>query len=301
MLYAYSMPETPRVNVYSKKHYKNVHKENCSGISFDGERWSIRDDMITIIACIKYLRSELVSSDQQSDNHFTINPYDLFMLEQLKELKKSFKCRIIGMTMGPMGSTEAIKRSLASGMDDAFLVSDPCFSGSDTYATSYILSKALIHIGQAEIYAFGEKSIDGETGQVPVGVASRLALRCITGVKELYGVDDNELVLKRQFTSRFEHIKTAMPCVLSFSGFTTKEPRISLLKLKQAREFTPVILNAQTLQIDKKDCGQDGSRTIVKNTARSIHKRKSEYVEGTPQVKASAFRELILGNGGNHC
>ncbi len=45
--------------------------------------------MLSIIACIKYVRSELVSTSQ-SDNNYTINPYDLYMLKKFMEIKKSF-------------------------------------------------------------------------------------------------------------------------------------------------------------------------------------------------------------------
>ena len=257
--------------------------------------------MFTIIACIKYIRSELIPTDQQSENNYAINPYDLYMLEQLMELKKIFSCRIISITMGPPGCMEAIQRSIAMGLDEACLVSDPCFSGSDTYATSYVLNKALHHTEQADIYAFGEKAMDGETGQVPVGVASRLDLQCISGVKKLVSSEEGKIVLKRQVSDRVESVEVFTPCVLCFKGFTTREPQINLLKLKQSRKYSPIILNAEDLNIDEKYCGQNGSKTIVKNVAHTIHKRNVELLEGTPQLKADAFRRLILDGGRSEC
>ena len=48
------------------------------------------------------------------------------------------------------------------------------------------------------------------------------------------------------------------------------------------------------LNIEKKQCGQDGSKTTVKNIVYTIHKRDVEILEGSPQLKAEAFRKLIL-------
>jgi len=249
--------------------------------------------MLSIIACIKYVRSELVSTSQ-SDNNYTINPYDLYMLKKFMEIKKSFPCRVVSLTMGPPGCTEAVQRGIALGLDDVYLVSDPFFSGADTYATTHVLNKALDYIGQADIYAFGEKAIDGETGQVPIGVASRLGLQCVTGVRDLDAIEEGKIILKRQFTDCFENAEAFTPCVLCFKGFTTKEPQLSLMKLKQSRKHPPIVLNAKSLNIEKKQCGQDGSKTTVKNIVYTIHKRDVEILEGSPQLKAEAFRKLIL-------
>lgn len=253
--------------------------------------------MYTIIACIKYIQSRLISAEQQQENDYTINPYDLYMLNQLIEFKKNVPCRLVSVTMGPLGCIEAIRRSIAIGLDESFLVSDPCFSGSDTYATSYILSKALDYIGQADLYTFGEKAVDGETGQVPISVASRMKLQCVTGVKEFSDTGEGKIVLKREFADDFESIEMFTPSFLCYKGFTTKEPQISLLKLKRARSYSPIVLTAESLNIEKQYCGQDGSKTIVKNIAHAIPNRDVELLEGSSQCKADAFRKLILESG----
>ena len=44
--------------------------------------------MFTIMACVKFVRSELLSENQQSSNVYTLNPYDIYMIRQLLGLKK---------------------------------------------------------------------------------------------------------------------------------------------------------------------------------------------------------------------
>lgn len=249
--------------------------------------------MITIVACIKYINSKILSTDAELNGSYVINPYDLYMLEQLLKFKKEFSCRIFGLTMGPLECIEAIQRSIAYGLDDIFLVSDKCFSGSDTYATSYILTGALKYIGPADVYAFGEKAVDGETGQVPIGIASRLDLLCIIGVQNFHLDSADKIYLERKFADKIEELKIPMPCVLGFQGFTIKEPQVSLLNLKQARSYTPIVLTADSLNVKKHYCGYQGSRTAVKEAKFTISKRNREVLEGTPKNKAEILKKLI--------
>ena len=45
--------------------------------------------MLTIAVCLKYVRSELLFEKQLNDFEYSINPYDLFMLEQIIAFKKN--------------------------------------------------------------------------------------------------------------------------------------------------------------------------------------------------------------------
>ena len=253
--------------------------------------------MMTIITCIKFIRSDLFSDNQQLRSKYSLNPYDLFMLEQLLAFKKVLNCRLIGVTMGPKECLESAQRSIAMGLDDVYLISDPCFAGSDTYSTSYLLHKALMHIGQTDMYAFGEKSIDGETSQIPIGVSSRLNLLCYTGVEKLESHGDNTVNLKCVRMNRVETIEAAYPLSVCFRGFTTKEPDISLLKLKQSRNHSPMILDAASLHIDKRHCGQGGSKTKVIQVANIINKREAVSINGSFSNKAGTLKNLILKGG----
>lgn len=253
--------------------------------------------MLTIIACIKFVRSELLLRNQQMPNTYILNPYDLYMLEQLLLLKKASSCRIIGVTMGPQGCLESTQRYIAMGLDDIYLVSDPCFAGSDTYSTSYILYKALEYIGKADIYAFGEKSIDGETSQVPIGVSSHLDLLCYTGIEKIENCSDKFAKINRLFVDKIEVIELPYPFTICFHGFTTREPAISLLQLKKARGQMPIILNSDSLQIDKMYCGQNGSKTIVTQTSNIVDKRNAEVIEGSYQNKADILNDVLSKRG----
>jgi len=47
------------------------------------------------------------------------------------------------ITMGPPQAEEALRETVSMGVDEVKLISDRAFAGSDTWATSYTLSKAI--------------------------------------------------------------------------------------------------------------------------------------------------------------
>lgn len=73
-----------------------------------------------------------------------VNTFDAFALEVAARIKdKNPDTKIVAMSMGPENAKNALKECLAIAADKAYLVSGRKFGGSDTLATSYIISKAV--------------------------------------------------------------------------------------------------------------------------------------------------------------
>ena len=63
-------------------------------------------------------------------------------------LKERYAGSVTALTMGPSQAAKALKEALAMGCDEAVLLSDRRFGGSDTWATSYTLAQAIRKIGR---------------------------------------------------------------------------------------------------------------------------------------------------------
>jgi len=105
-----------------------------------------------------------------------INPLDLYAIETAIRLKEQFCSEVTVISMGPGKAIEAIKEAIAMGCDNGVLLSDRKFSGSDTWATSYVLSQGIKKIGNFDLILCGERATDGDTAQVGPGIASFLDL-----------------------------------------------------------------------------------------------------------------------------
>ena len=81
-----------------------------------------------------------------------LNPYDQFAIEECVRIKEEIgEGSISVITMGPPQARSALMRCLALGADEAILISDKAFAGSDTWATAYTLSLAIKKIGSFDM------------------------------------------------------------------------------------------------------------------------------------------------------
>ena len=119
-----------------------------------------------------------------------LNPYDAFAIESALKIKKSVEnVETIAITMGPIQANEVIRKSLALGIDDGFVISDKKFAGADTIATSRTLAIAISNrIGKFDLILCGQFAIDGDTAQTPPMIAQNLGLPQVTFVKEILEV-----------------------------------------------------------------------------------------------------------------
>ena len=101
-----------------------------------------------------------------------INPFDTYAIEEAIRLKEKFGGKVTVICMGPPQAKEALKEALAMGCDEAILLSDRAFAGSDTWATAYTLAQAIRRIGDFDVILCGKQAIDGDTGQVHGAQAS---------------------------------------------------------------------------------------------------------------------------------
>src|SRR5512137_876343 len=85
-----------------------------------------------------------------------INPFDMYAIEEAVRLKEKFGGKATVITMGPPQAEAALKEAISMGIDEAILVSDRAFAGSDTWATSYTLSCAIKKISEYDLILCGK-------------------------------------------------------------------------------------------------------------------------------------------------
>jgi len=83
------------------------------------------------------------------------------------------------ISMGPERATEAIRKALSMGADDAILVSDPALAGSDALATSLVLA-AVIKKGNYDLVLCGTESTDARMSVIPAMISQRLGWAQLT-------------------------------------------------------------------------------------------------------------------------
>lgn len=192
-----------------------------------------------------------------------INPFDMYAIEEGLRLKEKHSGKVTVVSMGPPQAEAALREALSLGSDEAILLSDRYFAGSDTWATSYVLARAITKIANFDIIICGKQASDGDTAQVGPGISTHLDLPQVTYVKKIEEVKDKTMRVERMTEEGFEIIETPIPCVLTVVK-EINEPRLPSLKGKmRARKKEITKWNAEDLNCDFDKIGLDGSPTRV--------------------------------------
>lgn len=256
------------------------------------------DDRIKIIVCVKVVKSELVFGDAKNHDEYTINPYDLYALEvALQQKERNSETKIIVLSMGGVATRNALSRCYAMGVDEIIWLCDARFAGSDTVATTKVLAKAIQTIGSAELILCGEKAVDGETGQVPIGLAERLEIPVIIGVEKLLTINRENVMIMASNARETMQMKLTVPAICAFRPFLTESMRVTLFHLKKSRERCVKHWDAQTIGIDQTDCGLAGSKTKVVNIVLNQVRKDGIVMEGSTKEKVERIQALLLREG----
>ncbi len=87
--------------------------------------------------------------------------------------------RITLISMGPERVSEALRKGLSMGANDAVLITDPALAGSDALATSKILAH-VISQGGFDLVICGTESTDARMSVIPAMIAARLGWAQLT-------------------------------------------------------------------------------------------------------------------------
>lgn len=192
-----------------------------------------------------------------------INPFDLFAVEAALKLKDESGAKVTVMTMGPPQAAEALRDTLSRGVDEAVLLSDRAFAGSDTWATSTTLAAAVRKLGDVDLIICGKQAVDGDTAQVGPEMATLLDTPYATFVKKIERLDDKHLKVVRQTDEGSEVWKIPMPALITVIK-EVGEPRLPSLKNKmRAKKAQIPVWGAVDLGLDPAQVGLCGSFTQV--------------------------------------
>ncbi len=222
-----------------------------------------------------------------------VNPLDLYSIEAALILKERFGGEIIAISMGPPQAATALKEALAMGIDQAILVSDKAFAGSDTWGTAYVLGEAIKTIGDYDLIICGERATDGDTGQVGPEMAAYLNLPVTTYVN---GVNDwraGALTITRLVEHGEELVRMRLPGVLTVVK-EVSDPRLPTLDGKiLARETVIPVLALNDLKLDLKLIGLKGSPTRVVKIFRPKVTRECELLSADDEEQVALSTERL--------
>lgn len=118
------------------------------------------------------------------------------------------------LTAGPGRATEAIRKALSMGADNAVHVQDEGLRGSDIIQTSWALARALGTVEGVELVIAGNVSSDGAGGAVPAIIAEYLGLPQLTQLRSV-SVEGGAVTGERETDDGVFALSAPLPAIVS--------------------------------------------------------------------------------------
>ena len=227
-----------------------------------------------------------------------INPFDTYAIEEGVRLREKFGGKVTVISMGPPQAEESLRESISLGCDEAILVTDKRFAGSDTWATSYTLSQAIKKIKDYDLIICGKQASDGDTAQVGPGISTHLGIPQVTYVKKIEEIKKGRAKVERMTEEGYEIIEVDLPALFTVVK-EINEPRLPSLKGKMKAKKQDIIRwDADIINCNIDEIGLDGSPTRVIKIFTPPPRKSGEILKGEPHEVAeklvSSLRNEVI-------
>ena len=230
---------------------------------------------MNIVVCVKYV------PDAQADRTFTesdkttdrvgvdglLSELDEYAVEEALLVTEAGEGEVTVLTVGPEQATDALKKALQMGVDQAVHVVDDPIHGTDAVGTSTILAAAIKKLDPPpDLVLTGMASTDGAMGVVPTMLAERPGLPAVTFASELT-VGDGTVTVRRDNDAASQTIEASLPALVSVTD-QINTPRYPSFKGIMAAKKKPVqTWSLADLGIEAGEVGLDAAWTRVQSYA----------------------------------
>ena len=226
-----------------------------------------------------------------------LNPFDAYAVEEALRLRERTGGTVKAFSMGIPAAADMLRRVLALGVDDALLLTDRAFAGSDTLATARVLAAAIAADGMPDLILCGRMATDGDTAQVGPMLAECLGIPHISDVAAVEEITEDAAVVRRLTDYGYVRLRVRLPALLTVLK-EINNPRLpSLTGILRAEEREIPRADHETLGLNPSLTGLGGSATRVVSSVRPVLEKKSEVLAGTPAQQAAVLLERLDAAG----
>ena len=219
-----------------------------------------------------------------------LGPLDKRALEEGLRLKEKFGGTVAVVAMAPPSARENLIEGLAMGADEAYLLSDRVFAGSDTWATSLVLANGIRKIGRFDLVVGGAWSLDGSTGHVGAQLAEFLGIWNVSQVTAVEAVENGKMRTRSLIERGYRLMETPLPALITVTHEINTPRFTSLFGVMEAETKLLQIWSAGDIGISAAEVGFPGSPTQTGDVFLPSSKRKAEMLRGEPE---EIVREIV--------
>lgn len=251
-----------------------------------------------IICLVKFVPdTEKFVYDYETDkidrdmSRLILNPDDKNALAfAMMQKKKDPAIYVEVVTMGPMKLEEPMKDFVRLGADQAVLISDRQFAGSDSLVTSRIISSYLAS-KDYDLLLTGTHTLDGGTGHVGPQIAEIMGINQFSNIVAIKEATEEFSIVEALQEEKTYHLKIQNPSVLSVThqmnlrlGFV----RYENIGRNVDDQFS--LVSNETLKLPAEKIGGKGSPTKVR---KNVVVKREQVAHKVVKVDDEGIEEVV--------
>ncbi|MFQ3565962.1 MAG: electron transfer flavoprotein subunit beta/FixA family protein [Aggregatilineales bacterium] len=221
-----------------------------------------------------------------------VNPWDEYALEEAILQAKAAGGKSTVIAIGPEMHNEALKHSLAMGLDSAIRVWDEALENSDGLAYAVTAAAVVKKLGDVDLIIFGKESVDVGTDQHIVQTARKLGWTMLSYVSKIHSIDyaSKTIEAERLLEQGKQIVTSKLPAVISVMK-DINEPRYpSFIGIRKASKAEIPVWSLADLAVTLPAAR---SRVVAfKNLP--PRETKTEMLTGTPEEMAAQLVDRLL-------
>ena len=221
-----------------------------------------------------------------------VNPWDEYALEEAILQAKNGGGKTTVIAIGPEMHNEALKHSLAMGLDEAARVWDDALDGTDSLAYAAAAAGAVKKLGDVDLVIFGKENVDVGTDQQNYQTARKLGWTMLSYVSKILAVDYNAKTIKveRLLEEGKQIVTSKLPAVISVMK-DINEPRYpSFIGIRKASKAVIPVWSLGDVGVS---LPATQTRTL-KYSNLAVREGQVEMIEGTPEEQAAKLVDRLL-------
>lgn len=224
-----------------------------------------------------------------------INPYDVYATELALKLKSKIEgSQITVFTMGPAQAESMLRKTLALGCDEAVLISDRKFAGSDTFATGLTISQGIkTALPDFDLIICGQFAVDGDTAQTGPNIANFLDLPQVTYVKDFVDYSDNKLTLSRELEDGIETVRVNLPALICVLKQDFEPRRATINGIISSAKKEVKVLSMDKIGLVPENVGIKGSPTYVSKAFRNVSTHNAQKYNFSASESAEFLKNRL--------
>jgi electron transfer flavoprotein alpha/beta subunit len=225
-----------------------------------------------------------------------ISETDKNALEEAVRIKEKHAGKITVISMGPPEAKEALREALAMGADEAVLLTDPLFEGSDSHAVASVLAAAVTKLLDYDLIICGAYSEDMFAFQVGPRLAEICNLPQFTYATKIT-LEGSRITVERDLENERQVVEGKLPCLVTVMR-EINEPRLPTLMAIMASSKKPMsIWTADDLNLAESELGYNGSLSELLRGAVSSGERKRIMIQGEANDAAVKLTKALQQEG----